>query len=157
LGTVSGAIMSFAAGPLVGTVGYFAIFGIAAALESVDLFVYVKELRETRGEPNPSATMARTFSFRKALTLPKGFSGLFAAFAMDSFAFGITTTIIYGMLVTQFHYSLDVISLLVGTVSVATILAQYPATKLLLRVGPIKSLAISELFGCLMMGGWALS
>src|SRR5208283_4450648 len=84
-------------------------------------------------------------------------SGLFATFAMDSFAFGITTTIIYGILVTQFNYSLDVISLLVGTVSIATILAQYPATKLLLRVGPVRSLAISELFGCLMMGGWALS
>jgi MFS family permease len=157
LGTVSGAIMSFAAGPLVDTVGYFTIFGIAAALESVDLFLYIRELRETRTGPAPGAGAAETYSFRKALALPKGFSGLFATFAMDSFAFGITTTIIYGMLVTQFRYSLDVISLLVGTVSIATILAQYPAIKLLLRVGPVKSLAISELFGCLMMGGWALS
>jgi len=157
LGTVSGAIMSFAAGPLVDTVGYFTIFGIAAALESVDLFLYMRELRETRTGPAPGAGAAETYSFRKALALPKGFSGLFATFAMDSFAFGITTTIIYGMLVTQFRYSLDVISLLVGTVSIATILAQYPAIKLLLRVGPVKSLAISELFGCLMMGGWALS
>jgi MFS family permease len=157
LGTVSGALMSFAAGPLVDTVGYLAIFGIAAILESMDLVLYVRELRETRAGPSPGAGGAETFSFRKALALPKGFSGLFAVFAMDSFAFGVTTTIIYGMLVTQFHYSLDVISLLVGTVSVATILAQFPATKLLLRVGPVKSLAISEVLGCLMLGGWALS
>ncbi len=156
LGTASGAIMSFAAGPLVDTVGYFSIFAIAAVLESVDLSLYLKELRETMTGPDPVAG-AESFSFRKALALPKGFSGLFATFAMDSFAFGITTTIIYGILVTQFSYSLDVISLLVGTVSIATILAQYPATKLLLRVGPVRSLAISELFGCLMMGGWALS
>jgi MFS family permease len=157
LGTVSGAMMSFAAGPLVGAVGYFAIFGIAAVLESVDLFLYIKQLRETVAGPGPGASRTETFSFRKALALPKGFSGLFAAFAMDSFAFGMTTTIIYGMLVTQFRYSVDVISLLVGTVSIATILAQFPATKLLLRVGPVKSLAISELLGCLMLGGWALS
>ncbi|MDA4123289.1 MAG: MFS transporter [Thaumarchaeota archaeon] len=157
LGTASGALMSFAAGPLVGWVGYFAIFGIAEALESVDLLLYLRELRETRTGLGPSARPAAAFSFRTALALPKGFSGFFATFAMDSFAFGITTTIIYGMLVTQFRYSLDVISVLVGTVSIATILAQYPATRLLLRVGPIKSLAISELFGCIMMAGWALS
>ena len=157
LGTLSGAVMSFAAGPLAGAVGYFAIFAIAAVLESVDLFLYITELRETRAGPGPGAGAVETFSFRKALALPKGFSGFFAAFAMDSFAFGITTTIIYGMLVTTFRYSLDVISLLVGAVSVATILAQYPATRLLLRVGPVRSLAISELLGCLMMGGWAIS
>ncbi len=146
LGTVSGAIMSFAAGPLADAVGYIAIFSIAVLLESVDLYLYLSQLRETKTGPDPG-TEAETFSFRKALALPKGFSGLFATFAMDSFAFSITTTIIYGMLVTTFGYSLDVISLLVGIVSVATIVAQYPATRLLLRVGPVKSLAISELFG----------
>jgi DHA1 family multidrug resistance protein-like MFS transporter len=156
LGTVSGAIMSFAAGPLADAVGYSAIFAIAVVLESVDLYLYLSQLRETRTGPEPGSE-AETFSFRKALALPKGFSGLFATFAMDSFAFSITTTIIYGMLVTTFGYSLDVISLLVGIVSVATIVAQYPATRLLLRVGPVKSLAISELFGCLMMAGWAFS
>lgn len=157
LGTLSSAIMAFAAGPLAGEIGYLAIFGFAAVLESVDLFLYVSELVETRTRHNPESDAAETFSLRKALALPKGFSGFFATFAMDSFAFGITTTIIYGMLVTTFHYSLDVISLLVGIVSIATILAQYPATRLLLRVGPVKSLAISELFGCLMMAGWAVS
>jgi MFS transporter, DHA1 family, multidrug resistance protein len=156
LGTVSGAIMSFAAGPLAEAVGYIAIFAIAVLLESVDLYLYLSQLRETKTGPDPG-TEEETFSFRKALALPKGFSGLFATFAMDSFAFSITTTIIYGMLVTTFGYSLDVISLLVGIVSVATIVAQYPATRLLLRVGPVKSLAISELFGCLMMAGWAVS
>jgi len=149
--------MSFAAGPLADAVGYTAIFALAAALESVDLFLYFRELSETRTSPVVGTDKAETFSFRKALALPKGFGGLFATFAMDSFAFSVTTTIIYGMLVSRFGYSLDVISLLVGSVSVATLLAQYPATRLLLRVGPIKSLAISELCGCLMMGGWALS
>lgn len=152
LGTLSGAAMSFAAGPLADAVGYLAVFLLAAALESVDLYLYVRELRETG-----SGAEGASFSFRKALSVPRGFAGLFAAFAMDSFAFGITTTIIYGMLVTTFGYSLDVISLLVGVVSVATILSQYPATRLLLRVGPIKSLAISELLGCLLMAGWAVS
>jgi DHA1 family multidrug resistance protein-like MFS transporter len=157
LGNVSGAAMSFAAGPLADTAGYDAIFLLAVALESVDLFLYARELRETRTRTGAGGGPRETFSFRKALALPKGFRGFFATFAMDSFAFGITTNIIYGMLVTTFQYSLDVISLLVGVFSVAMILAQYPATRLLLRVGPVKSLAISELFGCLMMAGWAIS
>jgi len=157
LGTASGAIMSFAAGPLVESIGYLAIFGIAVVLESVDLVLYARELGETSAGHAPSAKVAKSFSFRKALALPKGFSGFFATFAMDSFAFGISTTIIYGMLVTQYRYSLDDISILVGTVSIATIAAQYPATRLLLRVGPVKSLIFSELFGCFVMGGWVLS
>lgn len=157
LGTLSGAAMSFAAGPLAVAIGYFAIFILAAVLESVDLCLYVSELSETRTAPGPGEGDVETFSFRKALALPKGFSGLFATFAMDSFAFGITTTIIYGVLVTQFGYSIDVISLLVGAVSVSTLLVQYPATRLLLRVGPVKSLAISEFLGCVMMAGWTFS
>jgi DHA1 family multidrug resistance protein-like MFS transporter len=158
LGTLSGAVMSFAAGPLAGAVGYTAVFALAAALESVDLYLYARELRESSSSrTGAEGTGEASFSFRKALSVPRGFAGLFATFAMDSFAFGITTTIIYGMLVTTFGYSLDVISLLVGAVSVATILSQYPATRLLLRVGPIKSLAISELLGCLLMAGWAVS
>jgi len=157
LGTLSSAIMSFAAGPLAVEVGYAAIFVVAALLESVDLFLYFTELKETQVPASQAAEVNETYSFRKALALPKGFGGFFATFAMDSFAFSITTTIIYGMLVAQFGYSLDVISLLVGAVSVATLVAQYPATRLLLRIGPIKSLAISELCGCVMMAGWAFS
>jgi len=156
LGNLSGALMSFAAGPLAGAVGYVALFLLATLLESVDLFLYVSELRETGTTPARGDSM-ESFSFRKALALPKGFTGLFATFAMDSFAFSITLSIIYGMIVTTFGYSIDIISLLVGAYLVATLLVQYPATRLLLRFGAVKTLAFSELCGCAMMAGWAVS
>jgi DHA1 family multidrug resistance protein-like MFS transporter len=158
-GSIPGAVMSFVAGVLADSVGYFVVFIIAVILESVDLFLYMRELRETKALTKLAESPAGQdrFSFRSAVSLPKGFLGFFATFAMDSFAFGISVTIIYGMLVERFRYSNTDIGLIVGTLAIATILAQYPATKLLLRVGPKKSLVLSELFGGVLMLGWWLS
>ncbi len=106
-GSIPGAVMSFVAGVLADTIGYFVVFVIAVILESVDLFLFVRELRETKalGKATESAVGRNSFSFRSAIRLPKGFFGFFATFAMDSFAFGISITIIYGMLVERFRYS----------------------------------------------------
>ncbi len=157
--SIPGAVMSFVAGVLADSVGYFVVFVIAVILESVDLFIFVRELRETKGPGStPELTVSRDgFSLRSAMSLPKGFLGFFATFAMDSFTFGISVTIIFGMLVDRFRYSNTEIGLIVGTLAIATILAQYPATRLLIRVGPKKSLALSEFFGCVLMLGWWLS
>ncbi|MBI3022347.1 MAG: MFS transporter [Thaumarchaeota archaeon] len=153
--SIPGAVMSFVAGVLADSIGYFVVFVIAVILESVDLFIFVRDLRETKAPGRtPESTVSRDrFSLRSAMSLPKGFLGFFATFAMDSFTFGISATIIYGMLVERFRYSNTEIGLIVGTLAIATILAQYPATRLLVRVGPKKSLALSEFFGCVLMLG----
>lgn len=147
---------SFAGGVLADAIGYYVIFAIALVLESVDLLLYLRELQDVNYElsSSESGVSSRKFSLRKAISLPSGLFGFFAAFAMDSFAFGITSSIIYGMIYDRFKYSNTEIGLIVGTVSLATILAQYPATKLLLRAGAKKSLALSEAFGVILMLGW---
>jgi MFS family permease len=153
LSTISSTITSFAGGVLADAIGYYTIFAVAVLLESVDLFLYLRELREPTSAGG-SRDADRRFSLRSAISLPRGLIGFFAAFAMDSFAFGITASIIYGMIFDRFRYSNTEIGLIVGTVSLATILAQYPATRLLLRVGPMISLAISEFLGAILMLGW---
>lgn len=156
LSSVTSTVTSLAGGVLADVLGYYLIFVIALLFESVDLFLYVRELRETRHSTDAveTATRGRGFSLRNAASMPKGLLGFFAAFAMDSFAFGITASIIYGMIFDRFRYTNTEIGLVVGVVSLATILAQYPATRLLLLVGPKKSLALSELFGAVLMLGW---
>ena len=147
---------SFAGGVLADAIGYYVVFVVAVVLESVDLLLYLRELRDVDSGPSSdeSGISARRFSLRSAVSLPTGLLGFFAAFAMDSFAFGMTSSIIYGMIYDRFRYSNTEIGLMVGTVSLATILVQYPATKLLLRAGAKKSLALSEAFGVILMLGW---
>jgi DHA1 family multidrug resistance protein-like MFS transporter len=156
LSSVTSTVTSLAGGVLADVLGYYLIFVIALLFESLDLFLYFSELRETRPSTDAAhaVTHGRKFSLRSAASLPKGLLGFFAAFAMDSFAFGITASIIVGMVYDRFRYSNTDIGLIVGVVSLATILAQYPATRLLLLVGPKKSLALSEFLGAVLMLGW---
>jgi len=98
-----------------------------------------------------------TFTLRSLIEPPKGLRGFFATFAADAFSFGITGNIIYGMMVRQFGYSGTEIGLVVGTLYLAVVAAQYPATRMLLRFGSKKSLAFSEFLSVLLLVGWNLS
>ncbi|HXW37107.1 MAG TPA: MFS transporter [Nitrososphaerales archaeon] len=153
LGTIPGVVAPYVAGVAVAEYGYPFIFMVAALLESIDLYVYLKELSETKHEER-AAQGGRGFSFREALRLPKGSVGYSTALALDAFGFGITTSIIYALIADRFGYSPAEIGLLVGVWSLAIIATQYPATQLLLILGPRRTLALSELLGTLLMVGW---
>src|SRR5712692_7770260 len=156
--SIPGPVMAFVAGVIVDTIGYYLVFALAIALESVNLLLYLTRLRETRestlmGEAwrDPSLTL------RSLIEPPKGLRGFFATFATDAFSFAITGSIIYGMMVRQFGYSGTEIGLVVGTLYLAVVAAQYPATLMLLRFGSKKSLAFSEFLSVLLLVGWNLS
>ncbi len=159
LSSIPGAVMSFAAGPIADGFGYYVIFVVASILELVNLYLYLDQIVEPtlRLTAEGLGLSRNAFSFRSAISLPRAYLGYFATFAMDSFSFGISSTIILGMLFDRFGYSNTDLGLIVGTLSVAIIVAQYPATRLLLLVGPKRSLAISELLGVALMLGWALA
>jgi sugar phosphate permease len=74
---------------------------------------------------------------------------------MDAFSYGIAGSIIYGMWVRQFGYSSGDIGVIVGTLSVSTVVCQYPATKFLRMVGTRRCLAFSEFLTVVVMIGWA--
>ncbi|MDA4127803.1 MAG: MFS transporter, partial [Thaumarchaeota archaeon] len=93
----------------------------------------------------------------EAFRLPKASAGYYGALASDAFAFGITTSIIYAMAKFQFHFSETDIGLLVSAWYIAMLVSQYPATRLLIRLGTKKTIIFSEALGTLLMAGWALS
>jgi DHA1 family multidrug resistance protein-like MFS transporter len=156
--SVPGAVTAIVAGVLADALGYYLVFAVALILESGNLVILLTKLRETRsGGGLATASLGRnSFSFRNALKLPEGFLGLFATLATDAFSFTITSSIFYGMLVKQFGYSNTDIGLIVGTLSFAIILSQYPAAKFLSRVGPKRSLVFSESLSVLLLLGWNL-
>ncbi len=157
--SVPGAVTAIVAGVLADALGYYLVFAVAVILESANLVILLAKLRETQSVSRPAAASTRrnTFSFSDAVKLPRGFLGFFATFATDAFSFGITGSIFYGMLVKQYEYSNTDIGLIVGTLSFAIILAQYPAARFLLRVGPKRSLAFSEFLSVLVLLGWNLA
>src|SRR3989454_716284 len=157
--SIPGAVMAFVAGVIVDTIGYYLVFALAIALESVNLLLYLTRLRETR-ESSPRGEVRRdppTLTLRNLIQPPKGLRGFFATFAMDAFSFGMTGNIIYGMMVRQFGYSGTEIGLVVGTLYLAVVAAQYPAARILLRFGSKKSIAFSEFLSVLLLVGWNLS
>jgi MFS family permease len=158
LSSVPGVVTPYLAGEIADSYGYIVIFASAALLESVDLFLYLRELYETRpvgaqGNTGP----AREFSFRQSFSVPRGYLGYFSALAMDAFTFGITTSIIYALIQAKFGYSDAQIGIIVSVWSLAIIASQYPATKLLLVLGGRRTIAFSEALGTVLMVGWALA
>src|SRR3989441_5516515 len=156
--SIPGALMAFVAGVIADAIGYYLVFALAIALESVNLLLYLTRLKETKeSSVRGEAWRDDPTTLRSLIEPPKGLRGFFATFATDAFSFGITGNIIYGMMVRRFGYSGTEIGLVVGTLYLAVVAAQYPATRMLLRFGSKKSLAFSEFLSVLLLVGWNLS
>jgi MFS family permease len=152
--SLPGAIVPF----FVGYIGYAVIFGVAALLETINLLVLFPQLRETRqpadqGEVRPLPR----FSLKETIRLPAGFIRIFVPFAMDAFSWGIGGAIIYGMWTDYFKFTNEDIGLIYGTFCVSIVATQYFATRLLVTVGPRKTLAFSEFLTVVVLLGWLLS
>jgi MFS family permease len=154
--TIPGVVTPYLAGAIVDTYGYFVIFVAAALLESVNLFVYWKEISETK-HTLAADSQVRGFSLREAFRLPKGSAGFYGALAMDAFSFGITSSIIYAMANRRFGFTATDIGLIVVVFNVAMLASQYPSTRILLWLGAKRTIILSEALGTLLMAGWALS
>ncbi len=148
---IPAAFTSFFGGILADSLGYYVIFASAVCLEAVNFVLYTARLKETnpielsnqgmRLEDVIRGTVKRLTGM---LTPPSGLRGYFATFAVDLFAFSITGYIIFGMIATQYHYSDAEIGLISGVYFLVLVLGQVPATRLMLKIGAKKSIAISE-------------
>ena len=154
LSSIPGVVTPYLAGVIAENYGYVIIFLAAVLLEGVDLCLYLKELYETRTHVGLGSV---TFSLRESFRIPRGSIGYFGALAMDAFAFSITSSIIYAMIQTTFRYNDSQIGIIVGVWSLAVILAQYPATKLLMLLGGRKTIAVSEALGTVLVVGWGVA
>jgi len=158
LSSIPGVVTPYFAGAIADSYGYAAIFLAAALLESADLVIYLKELYETRSASiRGQAASNGGFSFRQSFRIPRGSWGYFGALAMDAFTFGITASIIYALIQAKFGYSDAQIGVIVSVLSLAIIVSQYPATKLLIMLGGRKTIALSEALGTALMVGWAVA
>ena len=156
---IPAAFTSFYGGVIADSLGYYVIFATAVSLEAVNFALYSARLKETNrpielsGHAMRWKEVIRGIAKRLTgmLTPPKGLWGYFATFAVDLFAFSITGYIIFGMIATQYHYSDATLGLISGVYFVVLVLAQVPATRLMLRIGAKKSIALSESLSVVQM------
>ncbi|HXQ92916.1 MAG TPA: MFS transporter [Nitrososphaerales archaeon] len=156
---IPAAFTSFFGGIIADSLGYYVIFASAVSLEAVNFVLYSARLKETNRPIELSSHGTRRQDVIRGivkrltgmLTPPRGLWGYFATFAVDLFAFSITGYIIYGMIATQYHYSDATLGLISGVYFVVLVLGQVPATRLMLKIGAKKSIAISESLSVVQM------
>jgi MFS family permease len=155
---VPGVFASYAGGFIAESLGYYVVFLAAVLLESANLVVLLKFLKETGQDRSPRDPESRhRFSLRETVRFPPGLFRAFVPFAMDAFSSGLAGSIIYGMWVKTFRFSPSDIGLVVGTLSVSIVVFQYPALRFLRKVGSRRSLAFSDALTVVIMLGWLLT
>ena len=141
--------------------GFVPIFYACMAADIVCTLLTIVFIRETLDERPRVGVLPGNRSRWKVLRemfLPEShLRGFYVAMVVDTFAWGIGFSILYGMLVRSFGFSTWELGLLSATVSVAWGVTQIPFGKLMDRYGRKLFLLISEAFGIVSVLGWLLS
>jgi MFS family permease len=150
---VPAAVMAFVGGVLADRFGYAVVFGLSLALEAANFALFALVLRETLRVRN-----AEAWSVRRAFRLREpAVKGLLIVTAADSFVWGISLMIVYGMAVTEFGFTNADIGLIVGVWALVFAGAALPVGKLVTRFGSRGMILISESLGLPIFAGWMLA
>ena len=128
---------------------------IACALLTI---AFVQETLEERPHVGVSSRNRSWWRVLRGMFWPEPhLKGFYVAIVVDSFAWGLGFSILYGMLVSSFGFSTYELGLLSATVSVAWGVTQIPFGNLIDRYGRKLFLLVSEAFGFFSVLGWLLS
>ncbi|TLZ57794.1 MAG: MFS transporter [Methanobacteriota archaeon] len=150
-----GALLAIPGGLIADLLGYGALFGIAFALEAVNLVLFARFLRET----GPAAAGSISWRERLAQSLhpPREVQGLFLIVAMDAFAWGLAAGIIYGLLSARFGFSNAELASIAAAWALFFALFLPPTAAFVNRFGPRRCILFSESIGVPIMIGWLVS
>lgn len=141
--------------------GFVPIFYACMAADIVCALLIAVFIRETLDERPRVGMLSENRNWWKVLRgmfWPEShLRGFYVAMVVDTFAWGLGFSILYGMLVRSFGFSTYELGLLTAAVSVAWGLTQIPFGKLMDRYGRKLFLLISEAFGIVSVFGWLLS
>lgn len=147
------AFIAFLGGFLADRFGYALIFALSLGLEGTNLVLFVLLLRETFGGRDLLGGPLR----RLARLRQPPLRGLLIVACVDTFAWTISSMIIYGMVVEEFGFTDTDIGILVGIWAVVFAGTTLPMGKLVERLGSRWPMFLSEIFGIPVMLGWIVS
>lgn len=132
-----------------------AIYPVCIAFEAISLFLVARYLKETHAS-RASVTRAELWRMLKRIVVPpRGLSGFFMCVAGDSFVWGISLGILFGMFKKTYGFSDAQLGAMTSATAIASVVSQLPIGRLIDRYGAKPLMIISELLGIPLMLMWA--
>ncbi len=150
-----GALLAIPGGLIADRLGYGALFGIAFALEAVNLVLFARFLLETG--PAASGSIPWRERIAQSVRPPREVRGLFLVVATDAFAWGLAAGIIYGLVSAEFGFSNTELASIAAAWALSFALFLPPTAAFVNRFGPRRCILFSESIGVPIMLGWLLS
>lgn len=131
------------------------VFLVGLAFEVVSLVMVVRWLRESRVLHSTQISWRQIAGvFSRAIKPPPHLRVFFACMAGDSFTWGVSLGILFGVLSKAYGYTDEQLGLLSSASAVTMVLAQIPLGYLIDRYGAKPSLVLSEALGIPLMVIW---
>ena len=147
-------------GQIAGKLGYIVALLIAIALLGTYLALISFSLRETLRKSAKKITSLRgglRRSLRRIFTPPATLRSFYLIIALDAISWGFASSILYGMLVKEYGFTVVQISALVAISNVSKVASQLPVGRLIDRHGGMALMLASQFIAFLMMFGWLVS
>jgi MFS family permease len=134
--------------------GFLPVFALQAVLYALSLMLVLRFLRETMV---PSGRRV-TWSELKAATVrlvapPRSLRGYYWTMAVDSFAWGLGTSLLLGMLTQTYGFTVFQLGIMSSLMALAWTLSQWPVGRLIDRFGSKPIMVLSQVSGLPLMLG----
>jgi DHA1 family multidrug resistance protein-like MFS transporter len=147
-------------GYIAGTLGFIVIFFTAIILESVILALVYSQLKETLHRSIKKVAVSLG-GFRKSLgkifAPPASLRSFYLVVAADAISWGLGSSILYGMLVKSFNFTVLQIGALVGVLNFSKVAVTLPFGRLMDKYGCKLFMLTAEVVGIFVTAGWLLS
>jgi MFS family permease len=138
--------------------GFTPVFVVPIGLESLRLLLILWLLRETLNEVPGTISLGELKRVLvRPLVPPRELRGLYWAIAADTFAWGLGSALLLGMLNQTYGFSTFQLGVMSSLFSFTWALSQLPIGRLVDRYGYKPFLVLSEATGILVVGGWLFS
>lgn len=145
------------AGYLASIYGLRQVFAICMILEFAAFLVFAFFIRETLNVRQKINLHKLLSSVKEAFRPKLGLSKFYMATIGDAFAWGLTNTIFFGILIEAYRFTPIQLSLLLTIFCIVTALSQIPAGRVVDKYGRKRLLITSELVGLIVLVGYIIS
>jgi MFS family permease len=138
--------------------GFTPVFLTRFGLEALRLLLILWLLQETLSRVNGGLSLGELKRVLVRMVVPpRELRGFYWAMAVDIFVWGLGGALLFGMLSETYGFTTFQLGVMSGLLSLAWALSQLPIGRLIDRYGCKPFLALSEVIGILVVGGWLLS
>lgn len=145
-------------GWLAGRSGFIPVFVLQALLYATGLLLVLRFLRETVVAAGERLTWDKLkTATRRLIVPPQGLRGFYATMAVDSFSWGLTLSILFGMLTQTFGFTTFQLGLMSSLMALTWTLSQWPVGRLIDRFGSKPLMLVSMASGVPIILGFVFA